>query len=216
MKVYYDYFNNEEYIENGECRPPKKGEFYIGKYGNMKGRVCIAGHNYIDSKEILILKGGKKMNMKYEILRDITARTIFESGSLSCQEFCKEYADFLHYLFYERKESFNFNTILDQSDIEDIYKRKQASWIRFLVDNGFIREEIEKTYHVGQRFRLRSDKYILSHIVDRVFLINLKTGNVWRSNAINIRDVNKITEEEFKQIADGNTATSKDFELIEE
>ena len=68
-----------------------------------------------------------------------------------------------------------WNERLDQSDLKYIYRTKPASWINFLMENGFIREKREeKTYHVGQRFENKDAKYILAHDGYKVFLINLE------------------------------------------
>lgn len=207
MKTYM--FKGKEYVESGEIRAPKKGEIYLTEDTNAPTRAFITYS--ILKRKILIPKEGE-MGVKYEILRDITPRVIFEEGNLDCHEFCEEYITFLYYLLYERKKTLNH--ILDQSDIKDIYENQPASWINFLVDNRLIRETIENTYHVGQRFTNTDNDYILSNRGSYVFLINLKTGNVWKAKSIFFNKLSAITQNELENII--GLPSIKEFKLIKE
>ena len=63
------------------------------------------------------------------------------------------------------------------------------------------------TYRIGQRFVGKDDKYyeeiyiLAASEATKVLLISLESGNRWL-DAISVKDVYKITEEEFKRISD--------------
>lgn len=67
----------------------------------------------------------------------------------------------------------------------------------------FVLEKAERTYHAGQRFIYNNGaEYILTRIChNKVNLINLDCGNRW-SDHCEVKDPQKITEEEMKQLAD--------------
>lgn len=70
-----------------------------------------------------------------------------------------------------------------------------------------IKEE-EKTYKIGQRFKLDNYKYILakSNGDNEVVLVNLSNGNIY-DYPKKVAQQNKITKKEFNSITDGCEAT---------
>ena len=80
----------------------------------------------------------------------------------------------------------------------------------------FILEKVEEqTYHVGQHFMNNGCEYILARVSgNKINLFGLSSGNRW-SNSISVFNINKITEDEMKQLADRQKQW-KDFKLITE
>lgn len=76
--------------------------------------------------------------------------------------------------------------------------------------------EREQTYHIGQHFLYNNnDEYLLANIHgNKISLFRLTSGNKW-SDAIDVLNINKITEYEMKRLAN-RLGQWKGFKLIEE
>jgi len=80
----------------------------------------------------------------------------------------------------------------------------------WLESHGFLEIEKEKTYHVGQKFIMDRQKYILAQCHGgQVALISLLDGNRWQ-DPISVTDVNYISEEEFLEMKAGTTFKVKE------
>jgi len=111
---------------------------------------------------------------------------------------------------------------LDCGDHSSLYKKwincndkhsEEAKQLAARIrDMPLIEHKEEKKYKIGQRFVAAVSKYEYI-LVDasglQVSLIRLATGNRW-NDSISVKDVENITEEEFKRISDGNFTPIED------
>lgn len=130
------------------------------------------------------------------------------------------------YTLEQRRSSYGANRILgkkfscngtgDGPEIDELFenmKHGQVITITLEVDTP------KRTYKIGQRFRFTKDngkdEYMLVFIeLNRIGLISLSSGSRW-SEPIKVKDINAITEDEMKQLAN-DFGFWKYFELIEE
>ena len=152
---------------------------------------------------------------KYKILKRISAVTVWNAGDKFCDEFRDEYTNFLVWL---REGRLGLTQNLDNF-ISSLTMRPK--WKQFLLDSGFIeKEEEEKYYYVGQRFKyIRPDAllygttYKLVGNNNCVELLNEATNSWWISPGPNsaVNNARKISSGEFDRMTGDQ---SIDFKVI--
>ena len=156
---------------------------------HLKGTAHCRPYNFQQKEE-------KKM--KYEQVNNITIDAIWEKATTKDQCFLRHFGDLLN---ETRDLSLHcpFDRFIHWAE-KDI---QRTAW---LIDKGFIKIRKEMFYKIGDRFTDKLHEYILvgmykTNYKDRsVNLIDLETGCRYGSNHVLVKDLLKITEEEFEKL----------------
>lgn len=213
------------YVRTGEYRFPLRTEMYLTEYPNGEVLQAHADHT-MEEAWILTLKGqctrakaksdfastcldmfAEEMKVKsqtkekYTILEPISPNTVWAVGDRSCEAFCKEFTRFLQFVLDKKDD---FCDELNLEDINEIHEARRGSWIRFLINNKFIKKVGERTYYAGQWFYNGKARFVLAYKNRYAYLVNLTSGQQWRAS-YPVSDVHKITQNEFDIIGESQS-----------
>ena len=129
-----------------------------------------------------------------KVLKPITVDAIYEAQpDKDCADFRREFGDFLLWCFKNvvfPQDNLTLNSIETQFPAH-------PEWKKFLIDHGFIGEEV--TYTTGHQLRWGNDTYVLTTYRGQAAFINRDTGNT-KAGWHKVKYVDNITPSEFDNI----------------
>ncbi len=154
------------------------------------------------------------MDKVYKCLKIITAAAIYEAGDKGSNCFRQEFQAFLkwgHKYYTEppnTQDQFYFFKEIFLPHLEEQFK-KHPEWRDFLIAKSLIEQISEpKFYSVGDEFvgvNYPERIYKLIVVTDYTVLLILKNGrSFYGTPPIAVKNIGKITEEEFKLITRGD------------
>jgi len=145
---------------------------------------------------------------EYKELKKITAAAIYDAGDKNSPCFQEEFQKFLHwghehYVKGRKQSQFFFFLIVGPSSIQEKFE-DHPQWEKFLIEEGFI-EVISGTYKAGDKFEHKDGGlYLLATVADDLVLLVAGDGRSFYGRPpIQVKDSDRITEEEFRLITRG-------------
>ena len=142
--------------------------------------------------------------MKYKAVKLISLQAVYDAGDEGCKEFMDEFNEFLRWRFSWLTSGEGFSSAINFNALELEFERR-PKWANFLIAHGLIEKvEDEVFYSVGDRFRHSGgNEFLLACIGShsRVQLIKKDGKGFYGEPAINVKNVMKITKEEFDKVS---------------
>lgn len=135
---------------------------------------------------------------KYKSLQPITLTNLRNQGA--CEPHLTEFM-----VIAVNDYGYQVSNVITVDDAQAI--AKQIGQPKWLPEHGFIKK-IEQTYHAGQKFERDGEIYTLNQCGPHELILNDENGGWW-APAVDVEDVEEITQSEFDSIT-----ISGDFKLV--
>jgi len=217
------HYEGEEYVWKGEERRPKKGERFLDGLGSpLKAHGDFISTQYkilkpitedkMFNEPVIPIEDFESPKPKYKILDlPITVETLSRAGA--CEPTLSEFMAICI------KQGYRVTAEIPADAAQRI--AVEMGYLTWLPDHGFIAQaEEEQFYHVGQKFKdddcfpdcvWMITSYDSKRKASLVCVEGKRKGQCYDGRLHDVKDADKITQAEFKQITGNNT----DFHLIE-